>query len=135
MNIAYAAVAVLAVGIAAGWVGNSMGYDRGVLETTAAHDAAQVENLGAQIAEHTVAINASNSASRDMRLALNRLAATEKSTTTELKNALAKNAADPVLCRFDDDSMRIIAASRERAAHAAASGVRSTVPAAGDSGG
>lgn len=55
-------------------------------------------------------------------------------TTGELKNELAKTAADRVACKFPEPVMQIIHSARDRAADAASSGLDAAVSGAGQDG-
>ena len=112
-----------------GSVGTWVGYDQGRAAAQAQQDHDTAQALSKSLQQASDAINQANTASNDMRAALNKLQTAQGSSTQELKNALAKNHADPVVCRFDADSMRILADARERATQAAAGGVLSAVPA------
>lgn len=132
MSVIYpwAGLALCVAAAGAGWWGYSSGYERGALDIQAAQAQLQVKQFTDQVQRLHVDLQASTQASRQMRDGLSRLENRQSLSTQELKNALHKNAADPVVCRFDVDSMRILAASRAAAAQAAASGIRGALPAA-----
>ncbi|MEO6917579.1 MAG: hypothetical protein ABI171_00775 [Collimonas sp.] len=110
------------------------GHSRGVDDSLARANADTVQNLTEIIESHQVLIGEANAASKAMREALDARAAQDSNTTRELKNVLAKTATRRVDCHFDDDVMRILTAARERAAAAAAGGVRQGESGAGGTG-
>ena len=130
MNYAYAALALIVTGAGGAWAGYGQGYDQGVLVTTSQQNADQVEDLGQRLTGLADDVRAGAEVSRQVREIMTKIASAQSASTRDLKNALAKNAADPVLCRFDADSMRIIEAARAAAAQAAAGGIRGALPAA-----
>ncbi|MFT0531617.1 hypothetical protein ACMHYJ_02110 [Castellaniella hirudinis] len=126
---AWGVVALCFAAAGAAWFGYSKGYDRGALDVRAVQSQQQVAQLTGQLGRLHADLQASATASRQLREGLAKLAQRQTSSTQELKNALQKNAADPVLCRFDVDSMRIIDTARAAAAQAAAGGIRGALPA------
>ena len=130
---AWIIVASLVVSISTYAAGNYLGYARGQADAQATQAKQDVDTLTKAMQTTNDAIAASNKASIDMRNLLGQIEKSGQTSTKELKNALAKNHADPVICKFDADSMRIIAEARARAADRAAGGIRETVPAASGS--
>lgn len=125
-------VIVILAGVLATLAGTGGGYlyghSRGVADERARANATTVKELSNIIESHQELVDATNEASKAMREALTTRTAQDTKTTTELKNALAKTAGSRIGCRFDDDVMRNLTAARERAAAAAAGGIRNTVP-------
>ncbi|WP_146030575.1 hypothetical protein [Castellaniella caeni] len=128
-QISYGLVAVLLASAGAGWLGYGRGYDQGELAQRSRTDAAQIRSLSGQLT--TIAANAQAAAddSRTIRNTMTKIENAQAASTQELKDALKRNKTDPVLCRFDADSMRIIAAARAAAARAAAGGIDGALPA------
>lgn len=115
----------LLIGLAAGFFG---GKYQGALATSAARDATVVQDLTHLIDSHKSLVGAANAASKAMRTALSVRAASDAKSTQELRDALA---ADPRPdCDLDAGVMRQLADARERAAQAAAGGIRGALPAA-----
>jgi hypothetical protein len=132
MSVTYAsaALALCLAAAGAGALGYSTGYTRGARDVRGEQAAQQAAQLSDQVRGMRADLQASAASSSQLRAGLARLERHQTSSTQELKNALQKNAADPVLCRFDADSMRIIDAARAAAAQAAAGGIRGALPAA-----
>lgn len=129
MNLAWSIVAALVSAAISGLLGYDAGYDSGALAVQAEHDRADVVSLGTRLNQVADDVQQSHAASKAMREALARIEAADKTSTKELKNALAKTALQRVLCSFDADSMRLIAAAADAADQRAAGGVRGAVPA------
>ncbi|GAA5784686.1 hypothetical protein [Chitiniphilus shinanonensis] len=128
--------AMLVIGVAAGaLVGWHFGGQAGDLRAERAErrqaDAA-VATLTQTIQTTRQLIDDANQASTALREAAAARARVDDQTTQELRRALAKTAATRLGCRFDDDVMRQLEAARDRAAAAAAHGVRGSVPGAGE---
>lgn len=133
MSIPWTIAIVLAVAMGAFAAGRVTGHHAGVESQRATHLAETVEELEAIISSSASLILQANKASAAMRASLVRLDAEQRETTKELKDVLFQTRGDRMLCRFDDDSLRIVRQARERAASAAASGIRGALPAtAGD---
>lgn len=127
-QIAYGLVAVLVASAGAGWLGYARGYNQGELAQRSRTDAAQIRDLSNQLTNIAADARASAQASRAARNMMTKIETAQGTSTRELKHALERNQTDPVLCRFDIDSMRIIEAAREAAARAAASGIGGALP-------
>lgn len=117
-----------AIGVMTGyWLGRVDGFalaDGRRAVTTAAELRAILEASEALTAD-------ANNASATLLEAMTKRAALDERTTKEFRRVLAKTAAARVDCRLADDSVRHLAAARERAAHAAASGFGRAMPGAG----
>ncbi|MFY3306700.1 hypothetical protein [Achromobacter ruhlandii] len=127
MNINIVGWAIALGALAAGlgyWRGTVNGHERGVLETQAAHDARQVESLADGLGKLRADVVASMVLNKDVRTAMTGLEQQNKTSSAELKNAIAKSRpTGPVQCRFDADSMRILGAAADRADALAAGGL------------
>lgn len=131
-QMAWSVAAVLCAAALAWFWGDSRGYDRGRLEVRAEWERDARTRAETALTAVVKGLNDSTQASREMRTALAGLEGSNSQSTLELKNALKNNRSNsPVLCRFDADSMRILADARDRAAALAAGGVRGALPAAG----
>ncbi|MCH1985258.1 hypothetical protein L7Q78_09135 [Achromobacter xylosoxidans] len=125
LNILGWAIALGALAAGLGyWRGEANGHERGVLETQAAHDARQVESLADGLGKLRADVVASMELNKDVRTAMTGLEQQNKTSSAELKNAIAKSRpAGAVQCRFDADSMRILGAAADRADALAAGGL------------
>ncbi|MFY3695819.1 hypothetical protein ACOTEN_32405 [Achromobacter xylosoxidans] len=125
LNIVGWAIALGALAAGLGyWCGEANGHERGVLETQAAHDARQVESLADGLGKLRADVVASMELNKDVRTAMTGLEQQNKTSSAELKNAIAKSRpAGAVQCRFDADSMRILGAAADRADALAAGGL------------
>jgi len=125
------AALLLAVVVAslAGAVG---GYWRGNLDGKASQQAKQdrqtVQDLTGIIGSHTTLIQQANDASTVMRQATARRQAADRKSTEEFRHALAATADSRADCAFPADILRQLQAARDRAADAAAGGIRGQVP-------
>ena len=129
MDNPIAATAYLVVALTAGAIGGYfVGDSHGTDAAKANQDAKTVADLTNIIGANSALIIDSNAASKSMREALALRSAQDSKTTQEFKNALAKTAGSRVGCRFDDDVMRNLTEARDRAAAAAAGGIRNAVP-------
>lgn len=125
----------LSAALAAGAIGGYfVGYSQGMDKQRNQQHAQTVADLTNIIDASIGLINDSNAASKAMRDALAARSALDAKTTKDLKNALAKTAASRADCRFNDDIMRELTQAHERAAAAAAGGIRDSLPAASGSG-
>lgn len=128
MTTPWAIVIILLTGIVAGAAGRITGYSAGRSAAQAQSDHAAVAQLG-KIIESSAALTAdANAASSAMRAQTAARATADRKSTKELRDVLELTSGDRMLCRFDSDSVRIIRAARERATHAAAGGIRGSVP-------
>jgi hypothetical protein len=124
---------LLAITLAlAGAVGGFFyGHGQGAATESARRDGKAVQDLTDIIASSKVLIADANKASGAMRKATAQRAAHDAHTSQEFKDALARNAASRAGCVFDADIVRGLQAARNRAAQAAASGIRGSLPGAG----
>ncbi len=106
------------------------GYRNGETAADARHDKAAVAELRAILKTNAEQTDQANQASAELRGLIASIDRRDSRTSKELHDALQKTAADRAGCRFDDDSLRLLDAARERAAAAAALGLRRTAPAA-----
>jgi hypothetical protein len=108
------------------------GYWYGRLDGAAASQAAQdhqtVAELSDIVTSHKALIEQSNKASQAMRQAATRREAADRKSTQELRDALAITAPARAECVFDAGVMRQLSAARDRAAAAAAGGIRGALP-------
>jgi hypothetical protein len=125
--IALAGVLLIA---AAGAAGYWRGHASGQAAELARQNAATVEAVRQQLQTHADLVKRSGAASRDMRAAVARLEQTNAITTSELADVLQLTAADRADCRFPADVMRGLSEARDRAADAAAGGIRRALPGA-----
>ncbi|MFY4035369.1 hypothetical protein ACOTJL_06500 [Achromobacter xylosoxidans] len=127
MNINIVGWAIALGAVAAGlgyWRGEANGHDRGVLETQASHDARQVDSLAKGLDAVRADVVGSTVMNKELRAAMAGLEQQNKTSNTELKNAIAKSRpTGAVQCRFDADSMRILRAAADRADALAAGGL------------
>ncbi|MFG0232472.1 hypothetical protein [Achromobacter sp. 413638] len=125
LNIVGWAIALGALAAGLGyWRGEANGHERGALETQAAHDARQVESLAEGLDALRADVVGSTAMNKELRTAMTGLEQQNKTSNTELKNAIAKSRpAGAVQCRFDADSMRILGAAADRADALAAGGL------------
>lgn len=90
--------------------------------------AADLQAVVDMLESHKGLIQAANLASGEMNAALAKRLAADTQTTRSMKNALAKTAGDRLDCRFDAASLQHLDDARERAAEAAARGLRGSAP-------
>lgn len=133
--IAVFALLALAGASALSWLlGSSTAYDLGYAEGQAATAAqcqqAQLAGLQAVIDSTASLTAAANTASQELGKTISARKQADAQTTKEIRHALATTAPERAGCVFDAGVMQQLAAARSRATEAAASGVRSAVPAA-----
>lgn len=120
--------------LAAAMAGATGGFFFGVADgrqRQAGEQAAQtVQALMDVIDAHKGLVAEANAAGRAMRQALAARAQADLKSTRELKDALTRTAGSRVGCMFDDGVMRQLESARDRAAAAAAGGIRPALPAA-----
>jgi hypothetical protein len=85
---------------------------------------ADLRALSDMLEAHKGLIQAANLASGEMNAALAKRTRADSEITRSMKNALAKTAGNRRDCRFDAASLQHLDDARERAAQAAASGIR-----------
>ena len=127
-NTATALVGGLLLAAAAGIGGYGYGLDQGKALEKGRQDAKALETITDQIAAHADLVKRSGAASKGMRAAVAQLEKANTRTTTEMADALTTTASDRADCVFPADVMRKLAASRDRSAQAAASGIEGAVP-------
>ncbi|QEA14261.1 hypothetical protein [Comamonas flocculans] len=130
MSRAAIALAALVLALAAGAAGYARGHADGKAAEAARQDAATVKAMGEQLQAHADLLKRSNVASQAMRAAATRLESANQQTTREMSDALFATAPSRTDCMFPDGVMRGLGAARDRAAQAAASGIRGALPAA-----
>lgn len=130
MSRATIALLALVIGLAGAAGGFFYGRDAGQVAEAAKRDGQAVKDLTGLIDSHKGLIKAAGAASKAMRAAVARRAAQDEQTTKEFKDALTATAASRVGCVFPADVMRQLSDARDRAAEAAAFGVRGAVPGA-----
>lgn len=126
--------AALLLSLASIAIAYAVGRSQGIDAERGKHNAKTVDDLTALLDAHSKLIADSHAASKAMRIALAARSALDAKATKDLKNALTKTAADRADCRFDDDSMRHLTEAWQRAATAAASGIRKPLPATSGTG-
>ena len=129
-SAATVAVAGLLLAVAAGIGGHGYGLVQGQALEKGRRDGQALDTLTAQISAHADLVKRSGAASRSMREAAAQLEQANIKTTTEMADALATTAPDRADCVFPADVLRGLQSARDRAAEAAASGIRSALPAA-----
>ena len=129
-NTSTALVAGLLLSVAAGIGGYGYGLDQGKALEKGRQDAQALETITDQIAAHADLVKRSGAASKGMRAAVAQLEKANTQTTTEIADALTSTAPDRADCVFPPGVMRGLSEARDRAAQAAASGIRGALPAA-----
>ena len=129
-NAATVAVAGLLFAVATGIGGYGYGMYQGKALEKGRQDGQTLEALNAQLTAHADLVKRSGAASRGMRVAVAQLERANTQTTTEMADALTTTAPDRADCVFPAGVMRGLDEARTRAATAAASGIRSALPAA-----
>jgi hypothetical protein len=130
MNRLTIALLALAIGLAGTVGGFFYGHHTGEIAEAAKRDGQAVKDLTGLIESHKDLIKAAGAASKAMRGAIAQRAAQDAQTTQEFKDALTSTADSHAGCVFPDGVMRQLAAARDRAAEAAAFGVRGALPGA-----
>lgn len=124
------ALSALIAGLAGALGGYFYGLEQGVRAEAGKRDGEVVKQLGALIDAHKALIVQAATASRAMRQATAARQATDTRSTKEFADALALTAASRAGCSFDAGVLRQLTTARDRAAQAAASGLRHPVPGA-----
>ena len=124
------AVAGLLLAVATGIGGYGYGLDQGKALEKGRQDAQILDSINNQLTAHADLVKRSGAASRGMRAAVAQLEKANTQTTTEMADALTTTAPDRADCVFPAGVMRGLDEARTRAATAAASGIRSALPAA-----
>ena len=124
------ALLALVIGLAGAVGGFFYGHHAGTVAESATRDGQAVKDLTSLIDSHKSLVKAAGAASKAMRGAIAQRAAQDAQTTQEFKDALTPTVDSRAGCVFPDGVMRQLAAARDRAAEAAAVGVRGAMPAA-----
>ena len=122
------ALIALCLSLAAAVAGFFYGQHQGVLAESAKRDGKAVADLTNLITSQKGLITQANKASRDIRAAAALRLQADAKYSQEFKDALASSADSRDGCVFPADVMRKLAAGRDRAAQAAASGIEGAVP-------
>lgn len=130
MSRALLALAALTACLAGTVGGYWYGHGQGVLVESARRDGQAVKDLGELIESHKGLIRQAGAASKAMRAAVARRAAQDAQSTQEIRDALTTTADSRAGCVFPAGVMRQLADARERAAQAAAGGIRGALPGA-----
>lgn len=104
------------------------GHAQGVLAESSKRHAQALQDLTNLIESHQDLIKQAGAASQAMRQAIALRVRHDEQTTKEFRDALKASAGSRAGCVFSADVMRQLAAARDRAAAAAAGGVRHQVP-------
>jgi len=124
------ALFALIAGLAGALGGYFYGHSQGVTAESARRDGQAVQQLTGLMDAHKNLIADAGKASRAMRQATAARQSVDTQSTKEFADALALTAASRAGCSFDAGVMRQLAAARDRAAQAAAGGLRHPLPAA-----
>lgn len=108
----------------------ALGYAKGESAAKEQCQQAQLDSLTAVIDSAQGLTAAANQASQALGKTISDRKQADAKTTKEIRDALATTAAQRAGCVFDDGVMQQLGDARDRAAEAAASGVRRAVPAA-----
>ena len=129
-NTATALVGGLLLAAATGIGGYGYGLDQGKALEKGRQDGKALETITDQINAHADLVKRSGAASKGMRAAVAQLEKTNTQTTTEIADALTTTALERADCVFPSDVVRGLQGARDRAAEAAASGIRGALPSA-----
>ena len=127
-NTATALVGGLLLAAAAGIGGYGYGLDQGKALEKGRQDSKALEAVTEQLSAHADLVKRSSAASRSMRTAMAQLEKANTQTTTEIADALTTTAPERADCVFPPDVVRGLQGARDRAAEAAASGIRGALP-------
>ena len=133
MSAAKVALIALVLCLAAAVAGFFYGKHQGALAESAKRDGKAVADLTQLITSHQGLIGQANRASLALRAVVAARLEADNKFLQEFKDALKPTADSRAGCVFPPDVMRQLAAARDRAAKAAASGVAGGVPAAAPS--
>ena len=128
MSTATAALAGLVLAVGTGRAGYGYGIDQGKALEKGRQDGKALETITEQIAAHADLVKRSGAASKGMRAAVAQLERANTLTTTEIADALTTTAPERADCVFPPGVMRGLSEARDRAAQAAASGIRGALP-------
>ena len=129
-NAATAITAGLLLAVATGIGGYGYGLDQGKALERGRQDGQAVDAITQQLAAHADLVKRSGAASKGMRTAVAQLEKANTQTTTEIADALTTTAPERADCVFPPDVVRGLQGARDRAAEAAASGIRGALPSA-----
>lgn len=129
-NTSTALVGGLLLAVAAGIGGYGYGLDQGKALEKGRQDGKTLETITDQIAAHADLVKRSGTANKGMRAAVAQLEKANTHTTTEIADALTTTAPERADCVFPPDVVRGLQGARDRAAEAAASGIRGALPGA-----
>ena len=115
-------------GVVAGVGGYGYGLDQGKALEKGRQDSKALEAVTEQLSAHADLVKRSSAASRSMRTAMAQLEKANTQTTTEIADALTTTAPERADCVFPPDVVRGLQGARDRAAEAAASGIRGALP-------
>ena len=130
MSAATAALAGLVLAVATGIAGYGYGIDQGKALEKGRQDASALKTLTDQVNAHADLVKRSGAASRALRAAVAEQERTNTATTRELNHELTQTADSRAGCVFPAGVMRNLADARNRAAEAAAGGIRHPLPGA-----
>ena len=128
MSTATAALAGFVLAVGTGIAGYVCGIDQGKALEKGRQDGKALETITDQIAAHADLVKRSGAANKGMRTALAQLDKANTQTTTEIADALTTTAPERADCVFPPDVVRGLQGARDRAAEAAASGIRGALP-------
>lgn len=129
--IALSALVGLGLALAATWLlASSTAYDLGYAAAAAQCQQAQLDGLTAVIDSAQGLTTAANEASQALGKTISARKQADARTTKEIRDALATTAAQRAGCMFNDGVMQQLGDARDRAAEAAAGGIRRAMPAA-----
>ena len=129
-SAATVAVGGLLVAIAAGIGVYGYGLDQGKALEKGRQDGAALKTITDQVAEHADLVKQSGIASRNLRQAVAAREKVNDTTSKEMSDELTTTADSRVGCVFPARVMRNLSEARDRAAEAAASGIRQPLPSA-----
>ena len=130
MSTATAALAGFVLAAGTGIAGYVCGIDQGKALEKGRQDGKALETITDQINAHADLVKRSGAASKGMRAAVAQLEKANTQTTTEIADALTTTAPERADCVFPPGVMRGLSEARDRAAQAAASGIRGALPSA-----
>ena len=130
MSTATAALAGFVLAVGTGIAGYVCGIDQGKALEKGRQDGKALETITDQIAAHADLVKRSGAANKGMRAAVAQLEKANTQTTTEIADALTTTALERADCVFPSDVVRGLQGARDRAAEAAASGIRGALPSA-----
>ena len=127
-NAATAITAGLLLAVATGIGGYGYGLDQGKALEKGRQDGQALDAITQQLTAHADLVKRSGAANRGMRAAVAQLERANTHTTTEIADALTTTAPERADCVFPTGVMRGLSDARDRAAQAAASGIRGALP-------